>query len=206
MIERDFNLEAGGWDAVPQRVRVAGAVADCIRDLVPWLGVQRLLDYGCGTGLVTLRLAALAREVVAVDSAPNMIARLKEKLAAANVEHVRAVVADVERGEPLPEGPFDAIICTQTLNHVRNPERLLVAFHAAMKVGGTVAIAEMDTGVVSSAGWSRERLRVALERAGFGYTGDRDALVIPVSTGDAESVPERRYYVATARRVAQNQL
>lgn len=56
MERRDFNAAAATWDSNPHRVRLAVTVAETIMREVPLQERMRLLDYGCGTGLVTLAL------------------------------------------------------------------------------------------------------------------------------------------------------
>ncbi|MBS1128952.1 MAG: Methyltransferase type 11, partial [Nitrospirae bacterium] len=65
---KDFDKEAAQWDANPGRVKLAQDVADAmIREVSPAKG-QDALDFGCGTGLVTLKLQPLVRSITGVDS------------------------------------------------------------------------------------------------------------------------------------------
>ena len=66
---RDFNKEAAQWDANPGRVKLAGEVAAAIiREARPTRDMD-VLDFGCGTGLVTLKLQPLVKTSTGVDSA-----------------------------------------------------------------------------------------------------------------------------------------
>ncbi len=66
--KKDFNKEAAQWDANPGRVKLANEVADAIiREAAPASNMDAL-DFGCGTGLVTLRLQPLVRTIIGVDS------------------------------------------------------------------------------------------------------------------------------------------
>lgn len=72
----------------------------------------RVLDFGCGTGLLTERLAPRVREVVAVDASPAMV----EVLAGKSLPNVRFGVAKwtpetISDGE-LAAGPFDLVVCS----------------------------------------------------------------------------------------------
>ncbi len=53
---------------------------------------KRILDFGCGTGLLTEKLAPLVREVIAVDTSPNMIDVLRRK----EIGNVTAICADID--------------------------------------------------------------------------------------------------------------
>ncbi|MFD2118757.1 methyltransferase domain-containing protein [Streptomyces cirratus] len=73
-------------------------------------GTQRVLDLGAGCAALTLPLAALVREVVAVDPEPQMIAEGRRLAAVAGVGQYRLAawglehVAGVERGSGIADG------------------------------------------------------------------------------------------------------
>jgi len=53
---RDFNKAAATWDEEPRRLKLAGEVADAIAKSIPLTPSMDVLDFGCGTGLLTLNL------------------------------------------------------------------------------------------------------------------------------------------------------
>ena len=55
---------------------------------------KRILDFGCGTGLLTEKLAPLVREVIAVDTSPNMIDVLRRK----EIGNVTTICTDIGGG------------------------------------------------------------------------------------------------------------
>lgn len=67
-------------------------------------GPSRVLDAGCGTGRVAVRLAELGHETVGVDLDPSMLARAR-----ADAPHLRWVLADLAEFE-LPGGGFDLVV------------------------------------------------------------------------------------------------
>lgn len=76
----DFEKEATVWDVEPRRVKLAQDVAEAIiRELKPTQDLD-VLDFGCGTGLVTLRLQPLVRSITGLDSSPAMLAVLRDKV------------------------------------------------------------------------------------------------------------------------------
>jgi len=70
-------------------------------------------DFGCGTGLLTERLAATARSVDAVDTSPAMLARL-----AAKVD--RGAMVNVHPSSALPTSTesHDLVVCSSVLGFV----------------------------------------------------------------------------------------
>jgi SAM-dependent methyltransferase len=101
--------------------------------LVEELGAQTIVDLGAGTGTFALRLAALGREVVAVEPGPASLALARRKPGA---DRVRWMLGDAAA---LP--PIDADLVTMTGNI---PEHLdddgwaeaLTACHRTLRPGG----------------------------------------------------------------------
>lgn len=107
--------------------------------------VERVVDLGAGTGTGTVALARRFpdAEVVAVDASPGMLARLRERAAAAGVgERVRAEQADLDSRWPdLDE--LDLVWAALSLHHVADPERLLGQVRSALRPGGLLVVTEM---------------------------------------------------------------
>jgi ubiquinone/menaquinone biosynthesis C-methylase UbiE len=77
---RDFDKDAARWDEHPTRVRLGQDVASAIAHAVPLGPTMDVLDFGCGTGIVTLQLAASVASVTGVDSSQGMLEVLNAKI------------------------------------------------------------------------------------------------------------------------------
>jgi predicted TPR repeat methyltransferase len=66
--ERDFDKEAASWDQGPGRIKLANDVAKAIKDDIRITPDMGALDFGCGTGLLTLQMQPLVRTITGVDS------------------------------------------------------------------------------------------------------------------------------------------
>ena len=75
----------------------------------------RVLDVGCGPGLLARELAGHFASVLAIDISAPMIAIARARRAAPNIEYrlADASTAGIE-------GPFDAIVSHTTLHHIRD--------------------------------------------------------------------------------------
>ncbi|MBP1708041.1 MAG: Methyltransferase type 11, partial [Chloroflexi bacterium] len=65
---RDFDKDAANWDDNAGRVKMANNIANAILDAVRLRPDMEVLDFGCGTGLLTLRLQPLVKSIHGVDS------------------------------------------------------------------------------------------------------------------------------------------
>lgn len=173
--QRDFDAAAAAWDEEPRRVKLAGEIADAIRATLPLSAEWDAMDFGCGTGLVTVRLAPYLRSIVGVDSSRGMLDRLDAKIQAAGLSNVRTSMAEELLGEP-SAARFQLITSAMTLHHIRDIVPLLRSFQALLHPGGYVALADLEaedgtfhddpTGVFHL-GFSREELAELLGRSGF---------------------------------------
>lgn len=181
--KRDFDKEAAAWDENPARVKLADDVfAAIVRQASPDAGMTAL-DFGCGTGLLTLRLAPRVRSVVGVDSSQGMLDVLAAKVAREKLTNVRTLPLDLDKGDRLP-GPCDLIVSNMTLHHIERIDSLLRQFHEALSPSGRLCLADLDSEGgqfhsdnqgVFHLGFDRAVLRQAFADAGFERIQDTTA-------------------------------
>jgi trans-aconitate methyltransferase len=94
---------------------------------------ERILDLGCGDGVLTAKIAAMGSQVVAVDAAPDMVAAAKTRGLDARVVPGQSLAFDRE---------FDAVFSNAALHWMRPPEAVLAGVARALKPGGRF-VAEM---------------------------------------------------------------
>lgn len=174
--KRDFDAAAASWDDKPGRVTLAGEVAAAIRSQVKLEQTMNALDFGCGTGLLTLALQPHVRTIIGADSSRGMLDVFNAKIAAAELANVCSMLYDPERDEKL-HGRYHLIVSSMTLHHVEQIEPLLTRFHDALLPGGHLCLADLDleqgrfhddnTGVFHF-GFDRAALAATLGRTGFG--------------------------------------
>lgn len=170
-----FDAEAAGWDDEPRRVELANALAASLLGQMHLTPGITALEFGCGTGLLTLQLAPKVKRVVAVDSSAGMLEVLRRKIEAQQISNVEPLLTDLLH-EPPPDQRFDLLYTAMTLHHIDKVERLLQIFAGLLRPGGLLAIADLDkepghfhedAAGVAHHGFERTALRHQLEQTGF---------------------------------------
>jgi len=139
----------------------------------------RLLDYGCGTGLLGLYLLAHVKHVTGIDTSPGMLEVLRQKIVQSEISNMEVQLVDLQ--EPLESSTlrhsFGAATMNMVLHHVQEISALFANLKSLLTAGGTLFIADLDTepgtfhgqevpGVFHH-GFDRDKLSDQLSEAGF---------------------------------------
>jgi SAM-dependent methyltransferase len=118
----------------------------------------RVLDAGCGTGIVTSHLARLTKHVSALDYSQKSLEVLQHKLLESGLS------ADLRQGDvralPYDDEAFDIVICANTLQHLTPGESQRAAVGELLRVlkpGGRLCISMHHfSRAKKAAGWIKE--------------------------------------------------
>lgn len=128
--EPDHGLRAG---------RTRAAWVRLVEEWVPSAPVD-VLDVGCGTGSLSLVLAAAGHRVTGVDLAPRMVEQARRKLAAAGVPG-RFLVGDAAV-PPTGAELFDVVLSRHLVWTLPDPEAALREWTTRLRPGGLLVLVE----------------------------------------------------------------
>ena len=108
----------------------------------------RILDVGCGGGLLSEALAARDADVVGIDlaGASLEVARRHAADSKTDVEYRQIEAARLAEEQP---GQFDIVTCLELLEHVPDPEALVAACSLAVRPGGSVFFSTINRNLTS---------------------------------------------------------
>jgi len=207
MEKKDFDKDAASWDQKTGRVKLAHDVAYAMMNEVKLTHDMDVLDFGCGTGLLTLQLQPLVRSITGVDSSQGMIDVLNSKIDEQKLINVKTVLIDSEKGDVL-NGKFHLVVSSMTLHHMEDIESLLKQFYECLLPGGQLCIADLDsdegkfhsdnTGVFHF-GFDRSFMRTLLMQHGFQDVQDVTAASVVKNLPDGRP-REFTVFLMTARK------
>lgn len=175
MDKRDFDKDAKSYDLKPGRAKLAQDVAMAVMREVPLNSNMDVLDFGCGTGLVTLQLQPFVRTITGADSSHGMLDVLKSKIEEKKLTNVKTEFIDLEKSVVL-KNKYHLVVSSMTLHHIENIGYVIRQFYSCLFSGGYLCIADLDsddgdfhrdkTGVVHF-GFDRVEMRRLFTASGF---------------------------------------
>jgi 2-polyprenyl-6-hydroxyphenyl methylase/3-demethylubiquinone-9 3-methyltransferase len=155
------DINPARLDYIRRRTRLAGA---------------RVVDVGCGAGLLSESLAAVGARVTAIDMSPAMLAAARQHLGQSGL----AVDYRMTTAEALADrapAAFDAAVCLELLEHVPDPGSLVAACARLVRPGGDVFFATLNRTLAARvlAVWTAEHLLGIVPR----HTHDWRRLIRP---------------------------
>ncbi len=145
-VDKFSNLAASWWD--PQgELKTLHDInplrLDWIRTQVDGLDTKKVLDVGCGAGLLTESMAAEGAHVTGIDLSAQalQIARLHGHESNIQV-HYECISAESYASQHA--GEFDLVTCMELLEHVPDPAAIVAACASLVRSGGVVCFSTLN--------------------------------------------------------------
>jgi len=172
-----WDDHADGWDEDEGARAYSRAAFECLTRLCDERGLRldgaRVVDFGCGTGLLAEKLAPVCAAVVAVDTSERMIDRLRCKIERLSLTNVQTTTEDIEHAvlhDTAPFGrPFDLVVCSSVCAFLDDYSGTTRTLARLLRPGGLYVHWdwELDPDAQEPFGLTREQVRKALSGSGL---------------------------------------
>ena len=109
---------------------------------------KRVLDVGCGGGILSEAMARRGAQVTGIDLAPQTI-EVAELHALESQLSIRYVRESAEAHAAHSAGAYDVVTCMEMLEHVPEPDSVLRALHDLVRPGGDVFVSTLNRNLKS---------------------------------------------------------
>lgn len=157
-----FSQSAKRFDRSPTSQQLT-AMAEKVWPLLNLTAEQHWLDFGAGTGVLSVPLAKHVARVTALDTSAEML----ERLVAKNVANITTLQQDIFTGL---SQQYDGIISSMALHHVADTQRLLNCMHDALVSNGQLALIDL---YAEDGSFHRDNEAMGVKHLGF----DPDELI-----------------------------
>ena len=204
----EFDSKAKTWDKDPVKIERAKTYADEIIASLPDFNDGMAMEFGCGTGQVSLFLSGYFKTIYMVDSSAGMIDVLRGNIKEKGIKNMIPVNKDVLKdGIELPR--LDVIYTLMTLHHIEDLDRIFDVFNQVLKPGGLLFIGDLEKEDGSfhdhsrefkgHHGFERDKLKSMLEKRGFCETDYRNFFKLIKKSEDGSSKEFPLFFMAVRK-------
>jgi ubiquinone/menaquinone biosynthesis C-methylase UbiE len=137
-IKEAYKEWSNQYDTNENKTRDLEAVA--LRAVLSKMDINKVLEFGCGTGKNTVWFEQNAKEILSADFSEAMIAKAAEKI---NSPKVQFTVADINEPWDFSKEKYDLVSFSLVLEHIQNIEAVFNKINQVTESGAFVYIGEL---------------------------------------------------------------
>ena len=163
-MKHDFNHKAETFDS-PKSIFLVNLVCQAVEKQINVLSDKEILDFGGGTGLLSLPLAKQAKSVTLVDISEKMLEQARLKAEQQDIKNIQFLEQNLLTN-PL-EQEFDLIVVCRVLHHMPDLDESLSLFHQHLRENGQLLLADFTKTEANHHGFDLAELEKQLIEHGF---------------------------------------
>jgi len=137
------SFDPGHAPRLEDPARLAALPQATVVSMLRLQGAETIVDYGAGTGIYTVAIAAAVPRgrVVAVEALPRLAEMLRAKVTPAIAPRLELVETDAN-AVPLPDGAADRVVMVDVLHHLYDQPGALAEVSRLLRPGGLFVVAD----------------------------------------------------------------
>ena len=163
-MKHDFNHKAETFDS-PKNIFLANLVCQAVEKQIDVLSDKEILDFGGGTGLLSLPLAEQTKSVTLVDISEKMLEQARLKAEQQAIKNIQFLEQDLL--EKSLEQEFNLIVVCRVLHHMPDLDDALSLFHQHLRENGQLLLADFTKTEANHHGFDLAELEKQLIEHGF---------------------------------------
>ncbi len=172
-----FDKLAAQWDSKPMRVEIAMSFINHIKSTIDCdISKFSMLDYGCGSGLISFGFAACIDSITGMDYSSGMVNKYNNKAKELGFEHLLAQKHNIN-DEILELNKYNLIATNMTMHHIQDIENFIKVLKDSLSNDGYLYISDlvkedgkfhsMGNNDVEHLGFDNETIYKVFENYGF---------------------------------------
>jgi ubiquinone/menaquinone biosynthesis C-methylase UbiE len=170
-----FDEYAKNWDT-DKRINRAKVIANEIFNAIGTNENYSVMEFGCGTGIVSFNIYDKFKKVTLIDTSKGMIDILDAKISKYKIKNMVTKNLDISKENSLND-KFDVIYTSMVLHHIKNINEIINAFYQLLNNNGYLCIVDLNeedgsfhkeySDFDGHNGFNQEELKRILINAGF---------------------------------------
>lgn len=137
----NFNNVAKKWDN-KRRIERAKIISDEIKNNIVKEENKSVLEFGCGTGLISFNLVDYFNKITLIDNSEEMIKVVDNKIKTFNINNMKSICCDLENYN-ISEN-YDVVYTSMVLHHIVNVEDIIRRFYSLLNNKGELCIIDLN--------------------------------------------------------------
>ena len=141
MEKSHFDILAATWDTEETILRNKAFALAIKKHLAG--KASRVMDFGCGTGLLTAQFLDIGDSFLGIDTAGGMLEQFNQRFE--KFPQVKSLAINLEKESMSPDvGNFDLIMTAMAFHHLKEPEKTLAVFKEHLTPSGKIFVIDLD--------------------------------------------------------------
>ncbi|MXQ53141.1 class I SAM-dependent methyltransferase [Shimazuella alba] len=153
-----------------ERMKLAKVIVKEVRPELRNGKSKSFIDYGSGTGIISLELSNLVESILLVDSSKQMLEVANAKISHRGITNAKVLYSDFT--QETPEIQADIVLMSLVLLHIPDTKKILQKLFTILNDGGKLIIVDFDKNDKINHpkvhnGFSHNELKKSLSEVGF---------------------------------------